>query len=120
MRLKYGTCGHLSQLQIVNNVVGPLMVVRRKSTSGRGRHEPRIAEAVAMIRREACEGLTVAALAARFSGSLWLETPGDYAFHLASDDAAALWIDGVAVILDDAPHSYRTRSAIVMLSAGLH
>ena len=65
----FGTCGHLSQLQIENNVVGPLMVVRRKSTSGRGRHEPRIAEAVAMIRREACEGLTVAALAARFPGS---------------------------------------------------
>lgn len=50
-------------------IVGPLMVVRRKSTSGRGRHEPRIDEAVAMIRREACEGLTVAALAARFPGS---------------------------------------------------
>jgi len=49
--------------------IGPLMVVRRKSTSGRGRHEPRIAEAVAMIRSEACEGLTVAALAARFPGS---------------------------------------------------
>ena len=58
--------------------------------------------------------------AARFSGSLWIETPGDYAFHLASDDASALWIDGAAVILDDAPHSYRTRSAIVALSAGLH
>ncbi|MBQ6245647.1 MAG: hypothetical protein IJK04_02185 [Kiritimatiellae bacterium] len=58
--------------------------------------------------------------AARFSGSLWIETPGDYAFHLASDDGAALWIDGAAVILDDAPHSYRTRSATVALSAGLH
>jgi len=58
--------------------------------------------------------------AARFSGSLWIETPGDYAFHLASDDGAALWIDGDLVILDDAPHSYRTRSATVPLSAGLH
>ncbi len=47
----------------------PLMVVRRKSTSGRGRHEPRILEAVEMIRREACDGLTAAALAARFPGS---------------------------------------------------
>ena len=58
--------------------------------------------------------------AARFSGSLWIETPGDYVFHLASDDGAALWIDGTAVILDDVPHSYRTRSAAVPLSAGLH
>ncbi|MBQ6245723.1 MAG: substrate-binding domain-containing protein [Kiritimatiellae bacterium] len=52
--------------------VGPLMAVRRKSTSGRGRHEPRILEAVEMIRREACDGLTAADLIARFPGSRWL------------------------------------------------
>lgn len=45
---------------------GPLLVLRRKSTSGRGRREPRILEAVEMIRREACDGLTSAKLAARF------------------------------------------------------
>ena len=49
--------------------VGPMLVERRKSTSGRGRHEPAIAEAVAVIRREACEGLAPRALAARFPGS---------------------------------------------------
>ncbi len=47
-------------------VFGPLLVLRRKSTSGRGRREPRILEAVEMIRREACDGLTSAKLAARF------------------------------------------------------
>ena len=47
-------------------VFGPLLVLRRKSTSGRGRREPRILEAVDMIRREACDGLTSARLAARF------------------------------------------------------
>ena len=47
----------------------PLMVDRRKSTRGYGRREPRILEAMEMIRREACDGLTVAALAARFPGS---------------------------------------------------
>ena len=47
-------------------VFGPLLVLRRKSTSGRGRREPRILEAVEMIRREACDGLTSARLAARF------------------------------------------------------
>ena len=41
-------------------------------------------------------------------------------FSVSSDDASALWIDGVAVILDDVPHSYRTRSAAVPLSVGLH
>ena len=39
-------------------VVGPLLVVRRKSTSGRGRHEPWILKAVEIIRAEACEGLS--------------------------------------------------------------
>ena len=48
---------------------GPLLVVRRESTRGAGRREPRILEAVEVIRRKACDGLTVEALAARFSGS---------------------------------------------------
>lgn len=58
--------------------------------------------------------------AARFSGSLWIETPGEYVFHLASDDGAALWIDGATAILDDGSHSFRTRSVAVELAAGLH
>ena len=51
------------------DVLGPLFVVRRQSTGGRGRHEPWIPEAVETIRREACDGLTARALAARFPGS---------------------------------------------------
>ena len=47
----------------------PLMVDRRKSTRGYGRREPRIMEAVEMIRREACDGLTAVALAKRFRGT---------------------------------------------------
>lgn len=50
-------------------VMQPLLVVRRRSTSGRGRREPRILEAVEIIRREAAGGLTAADLAARFKGS---------------------------------------------------
>ncbi len=50
-------------------VLGPLLVVRRKSTSGHGRHEPWIMEAVDAIRNEACLGLTARDLAARFPGS---------------------------------------------------
>ena len=49
--------------------VGPLLPVRRESTGGRGRREPHILEAVEIIRREACDGLTVAALAERLPGS---------------------------------------------------
>ena len=48
---------------------GPLLVERRASTRGRGRREAYIVEAIETIRREACDGLTAAALAARFRGS---------------------------------------------------
>lgn len=47
----------------------PLLAVRRESTRGFGRREPRILAAVEMIRREACEGLTARELVARFPGS---------------------------------------------------
>ncbi len=49
--------------------IGPLLAVRRESTRGHGRREPLILAAVEIIRREACDGLTVAALAARLPGS---------------------------------------------------
>lgn len=44
----------------------PLLVLRRKSTGGTGRHENWIMDAVDIIRREACDGLTPASLLARF------------------------------------------------------
>ena len=50
-------------------VFPPILVERRKSTRGYGRREPRILEAVEMIRREACDGLTAAMLAGRFRGT---------------------------------------------------
>ena len=49
--------------------LGPLFTVRKGSTRGRGRREPRILDAVAMIRREACDGLSAGALTARFPGT---------------------------------------------------
>ena len=48
---------------------GPLLVERRDSTRGHGRREPWVLKAVDIIRREACDGLTVSALAAHFPGS---------------------------------------------------
>lgn len=50
-------------------LVAPLLVVRRKSTSGHGRHEKFIIEAAEIIRREACEGLTASDLLKRFPHS---------------------------------------------------
>ena len=49
--------------------IGPMLVVRRRSTGGRGRQESLILKAVEMIRREAADGLTAGGLAARFPGS---------------------------------------------------
>jgi LacI family transcriptional regulator len=49
--------------------VPPLRVVRRASSRGTGRREPFVLKAVEIIRREACEGLTAAALACRFDCS---------------------------------------------------
>ena len=48
---------------------GPLLVLRRRSTQGRGSRDPDILGAIDIIRREACDGLTAAKLAARFPGS---------------------------------------------------
>ena len=47
-------------------IISPLLAVRRRSTGGRGRREPYVLAAVEIIRREACNGLTAAALAKRF------------------------------------------------------
>lgn len=41
---------------------GPLMVLRRASTHGSGRRNPDVAASIARIRREACDGLTAAAV----------------------------------------------------------
>ena len=42
-----------------DSMVGPLLTSRRKSTSGRGRREPWILDAIGIIREEACAGLAI-------------------------------------------------------------
>ena len=74
VRLDFELAGYLaakalSAPQRETAVFPPLLVDRRKSTRGYGRRGPRILEAMEMIRREACKGLTVADLAARFPGT---------------------------------------------------
>ena len=54
--------------------IGPMLTVRRKSTGGRGRHEPWVLDAVAAIRAEACEGLTAGELIGRYPVSKRLFT----------------------------------------------
>ena len=56
---------------VVNPLVafGPMLTIRRESTRGFGRREPRILSAMELIRREACNGLTAADVTAQFAGS---------------------------------------------------
>ncbi len=65
----YLAAKRLGGLAVQHPMFGPLCVFRRKSTQGPGRLEPRILEAVEIIRREAADGLSAADLAARFPGS---------------------------------------------------
>ena len=76
IRIDFELAGYLAAKMIASAVppstietFPPLLVVRRKSTHGHGRREPRILEAMEIIRRDACDGLTVAKLASRFKGS---------------------------------------------------
>ena len=55
-------------------LIGPLLTVRRKSTSGRGRHEKFILEALETIRREACDGLSALDVIRRYPVSKRLFT----------------------------------------------
>ena len=80
---------------------GPVLVERRRSTGGRGRMEPHVLKAVEIIRCEACDGLTAAALAERVPGSRKLlelrfrEATG----HSILDEIFAVRMDRVFVLL---------------------
>ena len=82
---------------------GPLLVDRRATTRGHGRHEHFILSAVEMIRREACDGLTPTALAARFPCTRRLfdlrfrEAMG----HTAFDEIEQIRLERVFTLLRD-------------------
>ncbi|RTQ53674.1 T9SS type A sorting domain-containing protein [Hymenobacter gummosus] len=67
---------------------------------------------------------------ARYRGSVYVATAGNYTFHLTSDDASYLWLDDAALasppalptaLIDNGTgHPPRTISGTVFLPAGLH
>ena len=67
--LPAGRASSLEQAECGCAIIGPLLVVRRRSTGGAGRREKFILEAVEIIRREACDGLTASNLLSRFKCS---------------------------------------------------
>ena len=80
---------------------GPLMVVRRESTRGFGRREPRIFPVVELIRREALNGLTAREAMAGITGSRRLfemrfrEAMG----HLVLDEILSVRLEHVCHLL---------------------
>ena len=80
---------------------GPLLVVRRKSTRGRGRREPFVLQAVETIRREACDGLTAAELIqrSRVSKSLFNLRFREAVGHSARDEIEHVRLERVFTLL---------------------
>ena len=83
--------------------IGPLLTVRRKSTSGRGRRDPHVLEAVARIRREACEGVTAEEIIAHFPGSKRLFTLRfrEAMGHSVHAEIESVRLQGVCTLLAD-------------------
>ncbi|MFT7027916.1 MAG: Ca2+-binding RTX toxin-like protein [Paracoccaceae bacterium] len=59
--------------------------------------------------------------AVRFVSTLTITQAGGYTFSLNSDDGTIIYVDGVAVINDDGPHSASTKKTqVTTLAAGAH
>lgn len=59
-------------------------------------------------------------LSVRFTGKVEITTGGDYTFATRSDDASALFIDGVRIVHNNNFQGMTTRSGTVTLAPGLH
>ena len=57
---------------------------------------------------------------ARFTGTLKVETAGDYTLYFQSDDGCRVWVDDTQVIDDWVPRSNLTSEATLNLAAGDH
>jgi hypothetical protein len=55
-----------------------------------------------------------------YHASFWVQTPGEYRFHMASDDGSLLEIDDNRIIDLDGLHQVNEGSASVRLEPGLH
>ena len=55
-----------------------------------------------------------------YNGRIWIEKPGEYRFHLVSDDGSRLYIDDHEIIDNDGIHPAVARQGAVDLSGGIH
>ena len=58
--------------------------------------------------------------AARWTGTIRIDNPGDVTFYTTSDEGSRLYIDGTLVVNNDGLHTSRERSGTVNLTAGWH
>ncbi len=58
--------------------------------------------------------------AVRIVGQIDIPAEGIWSIRLESDQGARLWIDGELLINDGTSHSYRSKTGIISLTAGLH
>ena len=58
--------------------------------------------------------------ALRFEGTLVVDRPGSYAFHLASDDGSKIWVDDKVVAELDGVHATLNKTGRVRLDRGRH
>ncbi len=56
----------------------------------------------------------------RFDGFLRIDEPGEYTFHLGSDDGSLLYINGEKVVDTDGIHPHTVHSGRVRLEQGMH
>src|SRR5262249_14932356 len=60
------------------------------------------------------------AFSARFSGYLWIDGPGSYAFATTSDDGSDLAVDGQLVVDNSGSHGAQERRGSIALERGSH
>ena len=58
--------------------------------------------------------------AIRYTGYVYISTPGLHTFETSSDDGSKVFLNGVEVVDNDGDHGVQSRSGTVTLSVGLH
>ena len=56
----------------------------------------------------------------RYTGYIYISTPGLHTFETSSDDGSKVFLNGVEVVDNDGDHGVQSRSGTVTLSVGLH
>ncbi|MEO0796226.1 MAG: PKD domain-containing protein [Verrucomicrobiota bacterium] len=56
----------------------------------------------------------------RFTGYVYIDTPGDWTFYTTSDDGSRMFVNGTRVVNNDGVHGTQTRQGTTSLGVGYH